>query len=953
MLMLQRAAENVNPSECNDPAVLLACSLGSDSCPAACQKNADEKTSEEEPTASNISDMPIAGDLTIAVADYSSNIKSAPAVGTVVFNAVDFKSSEKVTIESVKLERTGLSDKSNIKGVWFEKDGIAVSAKASLSSDGTVSTRFYNNYSVNGTDTLDLVVQLSGSAGAEIAFNFIGATTTAKNVSLNTVTTTYRTTEYKVATAKFEISWGRSTDTVEYKVGDTTSYEIGKFQITNSRPQGVSEDRDIIVKSIKLKNDWEIDLADTFKNVYVTRDGKTVSKKVELDWRVMTIQFDEDKLASGKKGIYTIFAEVNQLNDVNKTVQLYLNKYSELVADEITSNFRVAYADNDDLKLKSYLFKWGKVTFTNDSSLSKTVNGAASATDVVIGKWTLTLAEPIRLGKITIPVTSASSSKTSPKWAADIIKDLKIEIGGSTYNLYPDNAALPTKYVTDDDEIFVSKTSDIRVLVNVHDEANDWDSVQLAVLNWSNSITKAYYDNSDKLFTGSEVAGSITMSKLTVKAGKFNITNKHSTTQKVVVNSSDEVTIFDGEITSKNDTVSVNNLTLTWEFTRGSAPTNKLRDGEQIDLTVYVDGEPFRTMTIRSSDSSYVKDFANLWDVKADSAMKIKITAQANMSATWDFIFSVGAKWTDSNGNPTTATPVNSSKLQVTAGAELSTSSSTSSNSVIRDGSNAELISFTTTVKNGSYDLEEVKAELVQQADVLANQSLTLEIDGSAVDSTGYVSGTGIVFKWLNETLTVGKHTIAITANVNATNSNATVSFKSVELINGWTTNWQFKSTIKKLIAKAYPTISASTSSNDLILKITNPSDSDETLTIKGFKIAGAIETASLNDSVIDLAAVAASTASGATYSGDAQGAIKAFNDAIAKLNVSLAAGESTELRLQAAKAWTVQVSAITVDAGAQKNLEITSDYTNIGKWTSFKVTANGDQQATNPALKF
>ena len=115
MLMLQRAAENVNPSECNDPAVLLACSLGSDSCPAACQKKADEENKEDTANQGTIDGLPIAGDLSIAVADYSSSIKSAPAVGTVVFNAVDFKASEKVTIESVKLERTGLSDKSAIK----------------------------------------------------------------------------------------------------------------------------------------------------------------------------------------------------------------------------------------------------------------------------------------------------------------------------------------------------------------------------------------------------------------------------------------------------------------------------------------------------------------------------------------------------------------------------------------------------------------------------------------------------------------------------------------------------------------------------------------------------------------------------------------------------------------------------------------------------------------------
>jgi predicted alpha/beta hydrolase family esterase len=114
MLMLQRAAENVNPSECNDPAVLLACSLGSDSCPAACVNKSNTEDEDNTPV-SNINDMPIAGDLTVAVADYSDTIKSVPARGTVIFNAVDFKASEKVVIESVKLERTGLSDKSAIK----------------------------------------------------------------------------------------------------------------------------------------------------------------------------------------------------------------------------------------------------------------------------------------------------------------------------------------------------------------------------------------------------------------------------------------------------------------------------------------------------------------------------------------------------------------------------------------------------------------------------------------------------------------------------------------------------------------------------------------------------------------------------------------------------------------------------------------------------------------------
>ena len=86
-------------------------------------------------------------------------------------------------------------------------------------------------------------------------------------------------------------------------------------------------------------------MAAALKNVYVTKDSKTVSKKIELSSRDMTIYFDDDQIDSGKKGIYTIFAEVNNIERPGDSVQLYLNKTSELVANDNTSNFRVAYTE--------------------------------------------------------------------------------------------------------------------------------------------------------------------------------------------------------------------------------------------------------------------------------------------------------------------------------------------------------------------------------------------------------------------------------------------------------------------------------------------------------------------------------------------------------------------------------------------------------------------------------
>jgi hypothetical protein len=70
----------------------------------------------------------------------------------------------------------------------------------------------------------------------------------------------------------------------------------------------------------------------------------------------MTIYFDNDELDSGKKAVYTIFAEVAQLNEVGRYVWLSLNKNTELVANEKSTNFRTN-VDGKGVSLKSYLFK--------------------------------------------------------------------------------------------------------------------------------------------------------------------------------------------------------------------------------------------------------------------------------------------------------------------------------------------------------------------------------------------------------------------------------------------------------------------------------------------------------------------------------------------------------------------------------------------------------------------
>ena len=173
---------------------------------------------------------------------------------------------------------------------------------------------------------------------------------------------------------------------------------------------------------------------------------------------------------------------------------------------------------------------------------------------------------------------------------------------------------------------------------------------------------------------------------------------------------------------------------------------------------------------------------------------------------------------------------------------------------------------------------------------------VTLKIDGKSVDTQGVV-GTTVTYP-INETLAVGKHTISFEGNLNVSETAAKnkIIISKVDL--GGDKAADSKLNITKYVAESFPTLSAKTSSDDLILTISNPKDSDEDITVLGFGIKWDIVSASID--------------------GESIAIDKDFNDQIAAKAKSIAAGNSIELRVQAAKSSTVQVNAIKVKAGNQ-----------------------------------
>lgn len=797
MLMLMRSVNVVTPSECKDPAVILACALGGDSCPARCKGKGPDTT--------NTGTNNTAGDLNINVVDYSNQIRSVPMVGISIFNAIKFDATNDVTVNSVTLERVGLSSRSDIKGVWFEKDGIAVSSRGTVATDGKVMTNFNKGFKVKSSETLDLVVELSGaSAGAEVAFKFIGVDSTAKNAVYNAVTSTYRTAKYDVAALDFSNVGG--TGDVVYKLGNQSELTFGQFKVSN---QAKGDDRNVFLKSVTFRNNGTADLNSLLKNVKVMRDNKVVSKSVSMDGRNITITL-EDTINAGKAVVYTVMGEVASLERVGDTVQLELRKDRDLVAYEASTKFRTTMnkaIQANSWIMKNYKIDGGRVTLTNTAAFPKTVDAGSGSSDVVIADGTLTVAEPIKLPKMTLAVNNTG-----------VVRSLVLEIGGSRYA----STVNGTAFVFDD--VYVNKTASIKLIASLESlpAHNSVQFVPTTIGSLAFGSAKGEYTNNSEDLKGNDIAGAVQIAKINVKEAQFTLKNKASSTQKVTLTESSIKTIFEGEMVAPKGDINVTEVTLSGLNATG------ITDSSQIDLQLYINDTPVSNATYRRGNN--VVTFYNV-GTATKTPSKFKIDATPTMTQTGDFVFDVVAKGTDANGNTATTAAVKTVKLSVVESSNVSVANANAVSQVVNEGSNAELTKFTLSARNGSINLTGLKLNYSGSVAALNGQSVTVEVNGNSYTATS--TAAGVEFTGLNVTLNEGNHNVVFTTNINTdgqTNGVA-VEVASAEVKGDFPTVTKAINS-KYLFVKAFPKLSVvSAKDNQLVVKIENVSDDDITIT--------------------------------------------------------------------------------------------------------------------------
>jgi hypothetical protein len=301
--------------------------MDDEGCPAICK--------DKEEAGPDISVK--SGDLAVSVSDYSAKELYAPRNGTLVFNTLKFKASEIIKVASVTIERVGLTSSSTISSIWLERDGVQVSNPRSLNSKGQAILTIKQGMDVKSTENLDLVVALSGTAGSLAQLKIADVNSSAKNLNITEeLTTLYKLTDYEVANIKLT-KVASAGDTYQIKQDD--SYIFGEFSVTAERTITDNEVRDVALNSIELYQDGDFDLRN-LKDIKVYRDSKVVSKSVEFTKDGIIIYFGGNFIEGGKKANYTVIAEVATMDKEAENVNLFINKKSAVVAQEVATKFR-------------------------------------------------------------------------------------------------------------------------------------------------------------------------------------------------------------------------------------------------------------------------------------------------------------------------------------------------------------------------------------------------------------------------------------------------------------------------------------------------------------------------------------------------------------------------------------------------------------------------------------
>lgn len=675
-----------------------------------------------------------AGDLSVGLNPTSATTGTQiPKAGIVKFAAVDFTAAASdVSLNSVELVKNGLSTVSSTTKVWFEKNGVRLSSKASFTSEGNVVISFAPAYVVKAgkTETLDLYVELADTtAGTDYQFASKAIVSTAKNLSGSFVTGVLRTANYDVANIDFASAGSAST----YKAS-TDFVELGAFKLTANDTK--SETTDVKFQSVTLALSGSADLAN-LADLKLERNGATVSTSAVVDGKNVTFTL-ADIVKEGTTATYYIKGHVVNVERTTDTYQFRLKNTSDINVIEANSGFRAKVNATADLLV--YSVSGGDVKFERDANTALSINAAPGTSSVTLMAGTITAKNAVRLEDVRLTINTVNSGSTAGN-LNQFFNTLYLSIGGSVFSVTATGAA--TNNLDFNGTVTINGSVPVKLYGNLKDNAPA-GSIKINEMKLDSFVTtKEYVSNQE---TVSSSVGTIPGVTLTVDASTLNVTRNDGLGNSNLASGSKGVVLYGAQLSSsKGNPINVTSATFDVTGTNASTSTGHLNN---VYATLYVNGTAVTSKTI---DASTVKfDGFNV---------TVSPTASANLVVKADLSDSFGSGTLQLTLNSLAAVDAVSSKDIVgyskpagvtytiaTATATLASSDNNPQAQLFLAGSsNNKLFAFKATAKNDTIKLKDVSFT-GSNLDAFTNFRLA-DVNGNVVANSASASAGAVAFE--------------------------------------------------------------------------------------------------------------------------------------------------------------------------------------------------------------
>jgi hypothetical protein len=551
---------------------------------------------------------PVAGNVSVSAAS------DMPASTTVITNQSladlgHFTFMGSGTVTSVNLKRVGVSADTSLSNVYLFDGATRLTDSASVTSGSNINfSNAAGLFTVSGSRTISVKADLNATAGETLGVRLDSAMTGSTAVSGTPVSGNLNT----VAGATLaSVSIASATGSGNTDPG--TDINVWQGSVTVGT-------RDVIMTRLSLRQIGSIQSTD-IHNFKLYADGVLVASQASLDANGYVTFSTSKALTSGTR-VLKVTADV--IGGSGRTVQMSLRGAYDLTVTDTQYNANPTVSGSFPFGPSAFTVNSGTLT-TVKAVDSPSANLTVGASDVAVGKWTMTAyGEPVKVETLTVGIdTNGTDANNRFRNVRILVNGAQV---GSTTSVAAVNSQATGTSFTTNFTVNPGSPATVEVRSDIYDDLSTNDiaagtttSAQFALVAGSSNGRPQVSLGSINVPTTTVVANTLTIASGSISVAQ---TSTYANQTVVVPATAYKIGSF---VLSGNSTEAVNINTIYVGFTAGSTVT------EQTDLSdLYVVYGGTQT-PVKGTVSSTVLN-GNSWSVNIPLA--VNQTMQFDVYAT-------------------------------------------------------------------------------------------------------------------------------------------------------------------------------------------------------------------------------------------------------------------------------------------------------------------------------